>query len=453
MFFVARWGSAVYLSAFLVPLVVNAFNFTNTNPTQCDDLTIQWTGGQPPFNLLVIPPGQILRNITIPPAAFANNAGTFTTQLALAEHQRVLFALSDATGVTAGGTSALFDVGASISGAQCNTTSPTADFFFSTDNDLFQCQPFPFSQYPNAVQPVTIIGFIPQSPPLIFHPPIGDSFSWNPVNLTAGTSIAFYMTDSQGRNGGIANIEVIRLSNDQSCLTTASSSGNPLPTGTLQPDSTRVPSSHTPLVAGVVAGAAALILVLAFALFCVRRRRNQGPTEKRSSRKPIDPVYEHAGSPAPEGASYLMIPTQYTVTPLSEAETMSARSRKRQMMLEDRAENQSFPSDTSRIQSMTQYPPSTPGPSSQFGTSGHSILSGYSSMVATSPDSDPRSQYKPSPRLIIHTDIAESSAEPLELPPQYSEGRMPIPGMVTSEEPDTTLSQNSSSRPGKNFRS
>lgn len=49
----------------------------------------------------------------------------FTIQLPLAEHQRVLFAVSDATGVTAGGTSTLFDVGASVSGAQCNTTSPS----------------------------------------------------------------------------------------------------------------------------------------------------------------------------------------------------------------------------------------------------------------------------------------------------------------------------------------
>ncbi|PPQ87035.1 hypothetical protein CVT25_000012 [Psilocybe cyanescens] len=385
-------------------------------------------GGQPPFNLLMIPPGQILRNITIPSTAFTSNSGTYTLQLPLAEHQRVLFAVSDSTGVTAGGISTLYD-------------------------------------YPNAIQPVTIIGFIPQNQPLIFHPPTGDSFSWNPVNLTAGTSIAFYMTDSQGRNGGIADIEVVRLSDDQSCMATSSStnsSPNSSPTGTIQPDSTIVPKPKSGLIAGVVAGVVVLILVFVFvAVFCVRRRRKQGTSgRRRSARRPIDPIYDQAGSPAPEGASYLMFPTQYTITPLTatEPESMTARSRKRQLMQSDGADDQSFPSGSSRNQMMAQYPPSaytSSEPPSHFGTSGHSSLTngGDPSGISTFTNSDPRSQYKPPPRLIVHTDITETAHEPLELPPQYSEGRAPIPGLVTSNESQATLSQSSSSRPGKNMRS
>jgi hypothetical protein len=37
-------------------------------------------------------------------------------------------------------------------------------------------------------------------------------------------------------------------------------------------------------------------------------------------------------------------------------------------------------------------------------------------------------------RVIVHTDIAESD-ELLELPPSYSEGRVPIPGLLSSSIP------------------
>ncbi|KIM48270.1 hypothetical protein M413DRAFT_63195 [Hebeloma cylindrosporum] len=64
--------------------------------------------------------------------------------------------MSDALGITSGGISALLTVGDSIGGNSCNTTSPAADFYFSLDTDLEECKPYPFSQYPNAVQPITI---------------------------------------------------------------------------------------------------------------------------------------------------------------------------------------------------------------------------------------------------------------------------------------------------------
>uniref|UniRef100_A0A8H7XK19 Uncharacterized protein n=1 Tax=Psilocybe cubensis TaxID=181762 RepID=A0A8H7XK19_PSICU len=300
---------------------------------------------------------------------------------------------------------------------------------------LYESRSYPFTQYPDAIQPVTIIGFIPQGSSLIFNPPEGPSFSWNPVNLTEGTSIVFYMTDSQGRNGGTGPVDAVARSDDQSCLETASSSGNPLHSGA--PGATS--NSHTPLVAGVVAVVATLILVLTFSFFYIRRRRNQRPTVKMGPRKPIDPpVYEHARSPALEGDSYLMVPTKYTDVHVSEVESTTAHARKQQMILEYRVENKSFHSGLSRNHSMTQYPPSASEPTLYFDTSSHSTLRSYSSMVATSEDSDLRKQYKSPPRLIVHTDIAELEVEALEIPPQYSEGRVPIPGLVTSESQDTT---------------
>jgi hypothetical protein len=43
-----------------------------------------------------------------------------------------------------------------------------------------------------------------------------------------------------------------------------------------------------------------------------------------------------------------------------------------------------------------------------------------------------RASTRPLQRVIVHTDIAESD-EPLELPPPYSERRLPIPGLLSSD--------------------
>ena len=174
-----------------------AFDFTYTAPTQCDSLNISWSGmsshlfdifensssfhlpriplfacsfplqssvtylgGQAPFSVLITPvrpnistsppfptdssfqffyPAQ---NISIPEPAFndANNSGTFSTQLTLPAGQRFLLTMSDATGFGSGGTSNVLSVGSSISGAKCNTTEPSVDFFFQLNDSLQQCR-------------------------------------------------------------------------------------------------------------------------------------------------------------------------------------------------------------------------------------------------------------------------------------------------------------------------
>jgi len=45
-----------------------------------------------------------------------------------------------------------------------------------------------------------------------------------------------------------------------------------------------------------------------------------------------------------------------------------------------------------------------------------------------------RASARPLHRVIVHTDIAESD-ELLELPPSYSEGRVPIPGLLSTNIP------------------
>ncbi|EEC00036.1 hypothetical protein MPER_00119, partial [Moniliophthora perniciosa FA553] len=64
--------------------------------------------------------------------------------------------MSDATGPLSGGTSDLLTVGDTQTGTSCNTTLPANDFFFSTDDTLEQCKPYPFTLYDGAILPLTI---------------------------------------------------------------------------------------------------------------------------------------------------------------------------------------------------------------------------------------------------------------------------------------------------------
>lgn len=66
--------------------------------------------------------------------------------------------MSDATGVGTGGTSGVLTA---ASGSGCNTTDPGTPFTYSLDRSLQQCRPYTWSNYANAVQPVTITGLIP----------------------------------------------------------------------------------------------------------------------------------------------------------------------------------------------------------------------------------------------------------------------------------------------------
>lgn len=207
----------------------------------------------------------------------------------------------------------------------------------------------------------------------------------------------FCMLDSQGRNGGCSDIEVARLSNDESCLggspsstsgssaSTASAgrptSGQNSPTGSgansAQPtdDSS---SGDVALGVGVIAGLAvgiAAVIVLG-ALLCFlfvrrRRRRNQRP-------KAVDLTYEPVSTHTPPHFP----PEEYQVTQF--VMPMSATT----------------PSRISKVSA----------PSLDRLSSGPS-------------------------RVVVHTDISEappSSDEIVELPPQYSSNRTPLAGMMAT---------------------
>ncbi|KAF8168178.1 hypothetical protein B0H34DRAFT_49908 [Crassisporium funariophilum] len=461
--------------------VANAFSFTNSNPTQCDNITFKWSGGQPPFRVLMIPPGGTIKNLSVPSSAFQGNEGSFSTVLNIAENQRLVLTMSDATGVTAGGVSDVLTVGTSVGGQACDTRDPGVDFYFSLDTDLEECKTYPFTAYEGAVQPITIVGIVPLGQSFTIRPPIGSSFTWK-NNLTAGTPVTFAMSDSVGKIGGTSSVRVVKLSTDKSCLT--NTSGNPSSTTISGPSNTSNPSngsdtssrSNTGVIAGAAVGGVVLVALLAFlAFFCMRKRRkDRYPDRPFSSNGDKEGTYDPAGSAAPEG----VLPDPYRVVPFQPSLSNPPPSQKALLMqsynqsahqspgsspmmsefLHQQQSNASLglsyttntqqgtrPSSGHSLQS-SSVPPSQVG-TSLYASGRSADVTGASESAFMSPSSG-NASYQ-SQRVIVHTDIAEGIDEPIELPPSYSEGRAPIPGMLSSNIPAASSSEAPQQRPRK----
>ncbi|KAF9010772.1 hypothetical protein BDQ17DRAFT_1346915 [Cyathus striatus] len=417
---------------FLLTTLCDAFSFQVSNPTQCDDLTVSWQGGQPPFQLDIIPPGGTIRNISIPSGAFQQNQGMFSTLLELPSAQTVFFAMSDATGVTAGGMSRIMTVGRSISGNSCNTTDPGVDFVFSADNGVGQCQPYEFTRYSGAIQPISILVWIPapQEDSFYLSPPTDDSFTWI-ANATAGSSIMFSMTDSKGRIGGTSSIFIVKGSDDASCLTTSSSSV--ASSGTIAPSQTPSPSqSSSPgarssnigtIVGGSVGGVAGIALVALLVYMCFFRRKRQ-----RVSRN-IDLTYDPSGSPVPEQDTFLHS-GQYSATPF-----LSDTPRQSMPLSADGSSTMRYSGGPVSYARQSLANPGDSDPSSEKNSRGRlTVSNGPTSPVESTSTS----------RVIVHTDITES--EPIELPPQYSDSRAPIPEILSYGQNPSPGSTSSNSR-------
>ncbi|KAF5357684.1 hypothetical protein D9758_007409 [Tetrapyrgos nigripes] len=230
-----------------------AFNFTHNDPTSCDDFTVQWTSGSPPFYLTLVPVFGIPRNFSIPSDSFSDGKGSFSTQLPFPKNVRFVAIMSDSTNYGSGGDTSDLQVGAS-KGGQCNITSSGVDFPFQLNTALQQCRTLTFSGYDGAKQPVTILGIIPSGDIFVLHPPTGStSFDWT-ANVWNGTRVMFLMFDSQGRQGGSSDIRTVSATDNSSCIDASS------PSTTASPSETGGSSdsdSGTPVgaIAGSVLGA------------------------------------------------------------------------------------------------------------------------------------------------------------------------------------------------------
>ncbi|KAG7450590.1 uncharacterized protein BT62DRAFT_524146 [Guyanagaster necrorhizus] len=420
-----------------------AFSFSAGTPTQCDDISITWNGGTAPYLLLLTPVFGTPRNISIPDSAYSSGKGTYETQIPFSSGQKFVMVMSDASGFGAGGATELLTVGSSLGGS-CNTTDPGVDFSFELNSALQQCRTYTFSAYTSAVQPVTIMGIIPDGDTFVINPPEGPTeYDWT-ADVYNGTSIIFAMADSEGRQGGSSDVKTVGISTDQSCIDDSSPSSTATPSSTSLPStssttsattSTTTSSSGTSIgaIAGTVLGGLVfLAAVITLALFFLRRKRDRdnrwdnGTDLERHSRRLQSDIdladgYDargHANTPSGSAFPFFVRGTDYApTTPDSEAADHYNRG------MPDSQPNP-FASPQDHDHSPTSIDPFTAHHHSQ--PSGSQTMSSAQRKAATAG----AASYTPS-RFILHTDADDVPLPPpnedgvVELPPQYSERTAP----------------------------
>ncbi|EMD42131.1 hypothetical protein CERSUDRAFT_79741 [Gelatoporia subvermispora B] len=439
---------------------VNAANFTFSYgaPTQCDPFPVSWSGGNPPFELTLIPIFGNPSTFQIPSSSYSNGQGSYSVQLPFAVNKTMLVTMSDASGFASGGTTNVLTVGPSVSNSNCNTTIPNVDFFFDTNSALAQCRIYTFSGYGGAVQPITIVGLIPAGDSFVLDAPTGPtSFDWT-ADIASGTSVVFIMTDSKGRSGGSSQVNMVGLSDETDCLTAnvPSSVANPPSASTSHTSGTASTSSSTApasassgassssssgtsgaTIAGAVIGSLLGIAVVAsLVIFLMRKRRSrpgQYYDDEGSGAAPAPVVHPYPFSQPGMQESAIDPATAYPVSSSAD-------------LLRSEAGSQYGPSSPMYPPSSRYDDPTMSGQGSHM--QGGSVMSGTARGIAVD-DAAPttwRSQsmssgarnkaamagistYQPPARFILHTDAEDVVPLPeediIELPPQYSERRTP----------------------------
>ena len=220
--------------------IARAFTFSfATPPSQCMNATVQWTGGNPPYKLLLVPTGRLHPEIrTI--ADYTINAGNrFSFPVRYPENSTFVAVMSDSTSFSAGGTTLVTTV-ASGSNTACLETSQVApEFFIFTNPSVPQeCAPMTISYSANARPPVDVFLVIPGgvSSRIESGSPTNNSFDWTP-SLHAGTQLLIVGGDTLGAGkGGSTDILTVASGNSTDCLvaqiasTTSAAGSTPSPT-------------------------------------------------------------------------------------------------------------------------------------------------------------------------------------------------------------------------------
>ncbi|KAK0464891.1 uncharacterized protein EV420DRAFT_1637064 [Desarmillaria tabescens] len=401
-----------------------AFSFSAGTPTQCDDISITWNGGTAPYLLLLSPVFGTPRNISIPDSAYSGGKGTYKTQIPFPSGQKLVMVMSDASGFGTGGATDVLTVGSSLGGS-CNTTDPGVDFSFELNTALQQCRTYTFSAYTGAVQPVTIMGIIPNGDTFVINPPNGPTdYDWI-ADVYNGTSVLFAMSDSQGRQGGCSDIKTVGTSTDQSCIDASSPSSTAAPSSTSSASSTTTStaasetssSSGTPIgaIAGTVLGGLVfLAAVITLTLFFHSAETFQSDIDLVDGYD----TRSHANTPSGSAFPFFVRGTDYaSSTPGSEAADHYSRG------MPDSPPNP-FASPRDYEQGPIPIDPFTAHHHSQPSSSQTmSSAQRKAAMAGTT-------SFTPS-RFILHTDADDVPLPPpnedgvVELPPQYSERKAP----------------------------
>ncbi|KAH9960145.1 hypothetical protein BC827DRAFT_1268372 [Russula dissimulans] len=166
-------------------------------------------GGQPPFELTVVPVFSTQSVYKISNSGFSNGAGTFDTKLTFPATKRLVLVMSDATGFATGGVSPL------------------------------------------------LTGVVPAGSGIELNPTNGTSESvWTAANVPAGTSMLFYMTDAMNRKGGVSALMTSHASGDNSCINSMSPSTTAVIASSTHAPTTSPISGSKKLSAGAISGIA-----------------------------------------------------------------------------------------------------------------------------------------------------------------------------------------------------
>jgi hypothetical protein len=430
----------------------NCFSFSYTAPLSCKPLNIEWTGGTPPFTLIVTPAFDAPVTYNIPNDNFNGTRGSFVVpQLSMNATEQFMLTMSDATAFASGGNSAILSVGGPQ--GDCNTAPYNVDFNYEINSALQQCRVFRIDSFPPNKQ-ITMTGLIPLGQAFQIQFPLGaTSFDWT-ANVKGGTRMIIYLTDSDGKMGGSSDILSVLSSDETSCIndqsphslgtgpTSAGSggdgSGTGTGTGTSTPTQTptTTPGPATGSNTGVIAGAAAGVIVLILALssmvvFLIRRRRDaNGSSPFGSSRKSrrlnsvelfADPSSGHPGYPRQE-----FMPTPFVVPQHSQQQQQHYQQQQRP---ESDYENSSTFDGSIAMSPYTRSPYESQPLRDQrlYGAPATTPATGEmskSQMAAAYAAAGQRE----APRFVLHTDAgALESTENLpaegvvELPPTYTD--------------------------------
>jgi hypothetical protein len=282
------------------------------------------------------------------------------------------------------------------------------------------------------------MGLIPGGQSFVLQPDVGPTYDWV-ANVEHGTSIIFVMVDSAGREGGSSDINIVGTTDDSTCLngSSPSSTVSPTPTPTSGTSGTSV-SSGVPSQTGApgekvsvaaVIGAIIGIMILTAAavtlvIFYIRRRRrgpgllgNSRPSRYNSRRTESNIDLNDSSGSLPITDHYRVNDTQTGRTPATASHLL--------------------PAGQYEPDPFTLPPPSHPASRYSAFSAGEGSNGGTSEQMSSAQRKAAMSgatAYKPA-RFILHTDVEEAvppaEDELIELPPQYSASRAPLPGLHT----------------------
>jgi hypothetical protein len=270
---------------------------------------------------------------------------------------------------------------------------------------------------------------------------MGSSFSWI-ANLTAGTSVTFSMINSQGRKGGTLPIKVVGLTNNNSCLAptvvTSSGSGVTSSRTTSTSGSSQTSKSNSGqgrskirTIIGAAAGGFALVGITAFLFFCFSRngcaKSGYRPNQK------VDFIYNLV-SPH----DVFILPAGYTPALAPQESSHNSALASTPFLSATPAQHAStaipLASRFGKANSVPQFDNSNAPLQFHDPNAPHRLGTPDASQQQFSPNAPQRFGAPNVPRLILHTDIEETMELQVELPPQYSESRAPIPGLLASND-------------------